>query len=117
MPSSAPYLILLQIIFVLSWSSGFIGARLGTEEAGAINLLFWRFLLVSICLLPFVLHRLRTLSWAQVRYNTVIGFFSPVRLSGQRIYRHPGRAAGRNSRHHLRAPAIDHGIHEQQGPA
>ena len=54
MPSSAPYLILLQVIFVLSWSSGFIGARLGTEEAGAINLLFWRFLLVSICLLPFV---------------------------------------------------------------
>ena len=76
MPSSAPYLILLQIIFVLSWSSGFIGARLGTEEAGAINLLFWRFLLVSICLLPFVLHRLRTLSWAQVRYNTVIGFLA-----------------------------------------
>lgn len=76
MPSSAPYLILLQIIFVLSWSSGFIGARLGTEEAGAINLLFWRFLLVSICLLPFVVHRLRTLSWAQVRYNTVIGFLA-----------------------------------------
>jgi len=76
MPSSAPYLILLQIIFVLSWSSGFIGARLGTEEAGAINLLFWRFLLVSICLLPFVVHRLRTLSWAQVCYNTVIGFLA-----------------------------------------
>lgn len=76
MPSSAPYLILLQVIFVLSWSSGFIGARLGTEEAGAINLLFWRFLLVSICLLPFVVHRLRTLSWAQVRYNTVIGFLA-----------------------------------------
>lgn len=76
MPSSAPYLILLQVIFVLSWSSGFIGARLGTEEAGAINLLFWRFLLVSICLLPFVVHRLRALSWAQVRYNTVIGFLA-----------------------------------------
>ncbi|MFK3770757.1 DMT family transporter [Pseudomonas putida] len=76
MPSGVPYLILLQAIFVLSWSSGFIGARLGTEEAGAINLLFWRFLLVSICLLPFVVHRLHTLSWAQVRYNTVIGFLA-----------------------------------------
>lgn len=76
MPSSAPYLILLQVIFVLSWSSGFIGARLGTEGAGAINLLFWRFLLVSICLLPFVVHRLRMLSWAQLRYNAVIGFLA-----------------------------------------
>lgn len=76
MPSSTPYLILLQVIFVLSWSSGFIGARLGTEDAGAINLLFWRFLLVCICLLPFVLHRLRVLSWAQIRYNAVIGFLA-----------------------------------------
>lgn len=76
MPSSAPYLILLQVIFVLSWSSGFIGARLGTEDAGAINLLFWRFLLVSICLLPFVVHRLRALTWAQIRYNAVIGFLA-----------------------------------------
>ncbi|CAM3667446.1 putative inner membrane transporter YedA [Pseudomonas reidholzensis] len=76
MPSNALYLILLQAIFVLSWSSGFIGARLGTEDAGAINLLFWRFLLVSICLLPFVLHRLRAISWAQIRYNAVIGFLA-----------------------------------------
>ena len=76
MPSSAPYLILLQVIFVLSWSSGFIGARLGTEDAGAINLLFWRFLLVSLCLLPFVVHRLRAVSWAQIRYNAVIGFLA-----------------------------------------
>lgn len=76
MPSSAPYLILLQVIFVLSWSSGFIGARLGTEDAGAINLLFWRFLLVSICLLPFVVRRLQALTWAQIRYNAVIGFLA-----------------------------------------
>lgn len=76
MPSSALYLILLQAIFVLSWSSGFIGARMGTEDAGAINLLFWRFLLVCACLLPFVWHRLRVLTWAQIRYNAVIGFLA-----------------------------------------
>lgn len=70
------YLLLLQGVFVLSWSSGFIGARLGTEDAGAINLLFWRFLLVCLCLLPWVLHRLRALTWAQVRYNAVIGFLA-----------------------------------------
>lgn len=70
------YLLLLQVVFVLSWSSGFIGARLGTEDAGAINLLFWRFLLVSLCLLPLVWYRLRALSWAQVRYNAMIGFLA-----------------------------------------
>lgn len=70
------YLLLLQGVFVLSWSSGFIGARLGTENAGAINLLFWRFLLVSLCLLPLVWRRLRALSWAQVRYNAMIGFLA-----------------------------------------
>lgn len=76
MPSSALYMLVLQVVFVLSWSSGFIGARLGTQDAGAVNLLFWRFLLVSCCLLPFVWHRLRNLSWAQVRYNAVIGFLA-----------------------------------------
>jgi len=30
--------------FVLMWSSGFIGAELGTAEAGATTLLMWRFL-------------------------------------------------------------------------
>ncbi|SFI11611.1 MULTISPECIES: DMT family transporter [unclassified Pseudomonas] len=70
------YLLLLQVVFVLSWSSGFIGARLGTEDVGAINLLFWRFLLVSLCLLPLVWHRLRALSWPQVRYNAMIGFLA-----------------------------------------
>lgn len=70
------YLLLLQAVFVLSWSSGFIGARLGTEDAGAINLLFWRFLLVTACLLPVVWRRLHTLGWEQLRYNSVIGFLS-----------------------------------------
>jgi drug/metabolite transporter (DMT)-like permease len=70
------YLLLLQAVFVLSWSSGFIGARLGTQDAGAISLLFWRFLLVSLCLLPLVVRRLRALSWAQARYNAVIGFLA-----------------------------------------
>ena len=70
------YLFLLQAVFVLSWSSGFIGARLGTEDAGAINLLFWRFLLVTACLLPFVWERLKALGWEQLRYNGVIGFLS-----------------------------------------
>ncbi|MEE1942432.1 DMT family transporter [Streptomyces sp. TRM 70361] len=36
--------VLLPVALVLSWSSGFIGAKLGTESAPAATLLMWRFL-------------------------------------------------------------------------
>ncbi|MEW2398936.1 DMT family transporter [Streptomyces sp. NPDC046862] len=35
---------LLSIAFVVSWSSGFIGAKLGAGSAAALTLLMWRFL-------------------------------------------------------------------------
>jgi drug/metabolite transporter (DMT)-like permease len=68
--------LLLQTAFVLSWSSGYIGAKLGTHGGGAFNLLFWRFLLVSVCLGLFLNVRLLRISWAQVRHYAVIGFLS-----------------------------------------
>ncbi|MCF5657581.1 DMT family transporter [Pseudomonas poae] len=69
-------LLLLQGAFVLSWSSGYIGAKLGTQGGGAFNLLFWRFLLVSVCLGLFLNVRLMSVSWAQIRHYAVIGFLS-----------------------------------------
>jgi len=69
-------LVLLQVVFVLSWSSGFIGAKLGAQSAGAFNLLFWRFLLVSACLALFLNVRLLKISWAQIRHHAVIGLLS-----------------------------------------
>ncbi|WP_106804801.1 DMT family transporter [Pseudomonas sp. S5D5] len=68
--------LLLQVAFVLSWSSGYIGAKLGTQGSGAFNLLFWRFLLVSVCLGLFLNVRLLRVAWAQVRHYAVIGFLS-----------------------------------------
>jgi len=68
--------LLLQVAFVLSWSSGYIGAKLGTQGGGAFNLLFWRFLLVSVCLGLFLNVRLLKVTWAQVRHYAVIGFLS-----------------------------------------
>jgi drug/metabolite transporter (DMT)-like permease len=68
--------LLLQVAFVLSWSSGYIGAKLGTQGGGAFNLLFWRFLLVSVCLGLCLNVRLLKVSWAQVRHYAVIGFLS-----------------------------------------
>ncbi|MGY2041046.1 DMT family transporter [Pseudomonas pergaminensis] len=68
--------LLLQVAFVLSWSSGYIGAKLGTQGGGAFNLLFWRFLLVSVCLGLFLNVRLLKVTWAQVRHYAVVGFLS-----------------------------------------
>ena len=67
---------LLQALFVLSWSSGFIGAKLGTQGGDAFNLLFWRFLLVSLCLALFLNRRLLRVSWQQIRHHAVVGFLS-----------------------------------------
>ncbi|MEU9591546.1 DMT family transporter [Streptomyces sp. NPDC048193] len=41
---------LLSAAFVLSWSSGFIGARLGAGTADAATLLMWRFLPLALVL-------------------------------------------------------------------
>ncbi|WP_175777110.1 DMT family transporter [Burkholderia anthina] len=68
--------VLIQLAFVLSWSSGFIGAKIGAPTAGAFNLLFWRFLLVTLCLAIVLNRRLGRLTLEKLRYHAVIGFLS-----------------------------------------
>ncbi|MBV4454478.1 MULTISPECIES: DMT family transporter [Pseudomonas] len=66
----------VQAAFVLSWSSGYIGAKLGTQGSGAFNLLFWRFLLVAVCLGLYLNVRLLRVSWVLIRHYAIIGFLS-----------------------------------------
>ncbi|MFZ3573521.1 DMT family transporter [Streptomyces sp. BH097] len=42
--------VLLSIGFVLTWSSGFIGAKLGAGDASAVTTLMWRFLPLALVL-------------------------------------------------------------------
>ncbi|MGP3769333.1 DMT family transporter [Streptomyces sp. SDT5-1] len=42
--------VLLSVGFVLTWSSGFIGAKLGAGEASAVTTLMWRFLPLALAL-------------------------------------------------------------------
>lgn len=42
---------LLSVAFVLCWSSGFIGAKLGAGSADAATLLMWRFLPLAVALI------------------------------------------------------------------
>lgn len=43
--------LLLSTAFVLCWSSGFIGARLGAGSASAVTILMWRFLPLAVILI------------------------------------------------------------------
>ncbi|MFI7322168.1 DMT family transporter [Streptomyces venezuelae] len=42
--------VLLSTAFVLTWSSGFIGAKLGAGSASAVTVLMWRFLPLAVVL-------------------------------------------------------------------
>ncbi|MET7901139.1 DMT family transporter [Streptomyces sp. NPDC005336] len=53
---------LLSIAFVLCWSSGFIGAKLGAGSASAVTILMWRFLPLTVILIVVAVTVART-SW------------------------------------------------------
>ncbi|WP_217427976.1 DMT family transporter [Microlunatus speluncae] len=45
----------LSVVFVLCWSSGFIGAKLGSADASVLTILMWRFLPLALVLSPLLL--------------------------------------------------------------
>ncbi|GAB3206793.1 DMT family transporter [Marinactinospora thermotolerans] len=49
----------LAVLFVLCWSSGFIGAKLGAADAPVTTVLMWRFVPLALALLPFLLAQVR----------------------------------------------------------
>ncbi|TDC05372.1 DMT family transporter [Nonomuraea longispora] len=71
--------LLLSIAFVLCWSSGFIGAKLGVGTAPAVTILMWRFLPLAVILM--VVAALSGSSWRgltprDVTRQAVIGVLS-----------------------------------------
>lgn len=60
--------------FVLCWSSGFIGAKLGTGTADAVTLLMWRFLPLAFLLALFA--RPRGLTRPAVARQVLVGLLS-----------------------------------------
>jgi len=65
------------------WSSGFIGARLGTDAAGTATLLMWRFMVAGGLLLAWSALRGSRLSRREVVLQVVIGLLSQgVYLAG-----------------------------------
>ena len=73
-----------EVGFVVMWSSGFIGARLGTPEAATPTLMAWRFLLAAGLLLvgAFLLQR-RLPSLREIAVQSVVGLLAQgVYLTG-----------------------------------
>ncbi|NJP49566.1 DMT family transporter [Streptomyces sp. SBST2-5] len=71
--------ILLSIAFVLCWSSGFIGAKLGAGSADALTVLMWRFLPLAVVLIAFTAARRpawRDLTARDAARQAVIGLLS-----------------------------------------
>ncbi|MEV5881246.1 DMT family transporter [Streptomyces sp. NPDC052020] len=74
---TAPRNGLIAALFVVMWSSGFIGAGLGTAVSSAVTILMWRFIAVAAVLVAvqFVIRR-RRLTLRAVMIQAVIGLFS-----------------------------------------
>jgi drug/metabolite transporter (DMT)-like permease len=70
--------VLLSAAFVLCWSSGFIGAKLGAGSASAITILMWRFLPLAVVLIALAAVRRwwRGLAVRDVGRQAVIGVLS-----------------------------------------
>ncbi len=69
-------LLLLEAGLLLSWSSGFIGARLSIDYAPALLVAFWRCVVVSLLLLPFVWRPLLETSFRILLRHAGIGLLA-----------------------------------------
>ncbi|MEV6170309.1 DMT family transporter [Streptomyces sp. NPDC051954] len=72
--------LLLSVAFVLCWSSGFVGAKLGTESSTAVTILMWRFLPLAVVLVAVAVGSRRApwqgLTARDVARQTAIGLLS-----------------------------------------
>ncbi|MGF1536931.1 MAG: DMT family transporter [Elainellaceae cyanobacterium] len=71
-------IIALELLFVLLWSSGFIGAKYGLPYTGTFTLLFIRYVFVTLLLGLWLRYRrqLRFKSWAAVGRSAIVGLLA-----------------------------------------
>jgi hypothetical protein len=50
---------LLEAALIVTWSSGFVGARFSIDYAPALLVVFWRCVVITLVLFPFVVQQLR----------------------------------------------------------
>lgn len=69
---------LLEVALLFSWSSGFIGARFSINYAPALLVVFWRYVLLTLVLLPFVFRSLLKTPPRVLMINAGIGMLAMV---------------------------------------
>ncbi|CCQ17572.1 putative uncharacterized protein (fragment), partial [Rhodococcus sp. AW25M09] len=70
---------------VVMWSSGFIGAELGTAEAPAHTLLAWRYVAAAVLLIAWCMYRQLTPTWHAIRIHAILGLFCQFLYLGATI--------------------------------
>ena len=65
--------LILEVGLVIFWSSGFIGGVLASETTSIFLVLFWRFLITSLVLLPFVIPAIACASMQSLSRQALIG--------------------------------------------
>lgn len=77
MKSYALPLAALEVGLIVAWSSGFIGARLAADAGTVFLVLFWRFVIVSLVLLPLLIRAaLRGLTAKSLILQSMLGIFA-----------------------------------------
>lgn len=69
-------LLACKALLVVAWSSGFVGARFSIDYTSALVVVFWRCVLVTVILFPFVILQLRRASLATIALNAGIGLLA-----------------------------------------
>ncbi|MBY4128005.1 DMT family transporter [Rhodococcus fascians] len=77
--------VLAGTALVILWSSGFIGAELGTAEATAHTLLAWRYVAAAVLLVVWCRYRRLTPTWHAIRIHAVLGLFCQFLYLGATI--------------------------------
>lgn len=67
---------LLEAGLLFAWSSGFIGARFSIDYAPALLVVFWRFVVITLLLLPFVYRQILNTPLRVLIINAVIGLLA-----------------------------------------
>lgn len=67
---------LLEVGLVIAWSSGFIGGTLASATSSIFVVLFWRFLLAALVLVPLAAPHLPRMTCRQVALQALIGAFA-----------------------------------------
>jgi drug/metabolite transporter (DMT)-like permease len=82
-------LVVFQIGLVLAWSSAYLGAILASDTGSIVRVLLWRFVLVSLLLLPFLWRTIfRGVTWRWFLIQGMLGalgMFSAVGLGIEAI--------------------------------